>query len=226
MELLLTIVLLVAPDVQSGALDIARRVQERYEQSDSMRCDFVQLYRSAATRKVTRDSGKLAVKKPGKMRWDYLDPERKLYISDGETVYWYLPEDRQVTRMRLADADQQQTQILFLMGEGNLLRDFEISDASEPNRSDFEEFILVDYRSDLPDYEGSFFLRMVPKREEEFDYLILVVNPKDYDVERMVVFDAFGNTTDYLFLRIERPQLADNIFNFTVPRGVEVFEGQ
>ena len=144
------------------------------------------------------------------MRWDYQTPEKKLYVSNGETVYWYLPEDRQATRMSLEEADQQQTQILFLTGRGDLLRDFEVS------QEQVEEAL----------YEESFFIRLVPKREEEFDYLVLEINPSDFFVERMIVFDTFGNSTDYRFINIRPAELSDSEFEFTVPRGVEVFEGK
>jgi outer membrane lipoprotein carrier protein len=223
MNLLTVLLILVSPALQADPASVAQLVQERYEQAASLRCDFRQIYRSGATGKLTENTGELAMKKPGKMRWDYKTPEDKLYISDGETVYWYLPADRQVTRMKLSDTDQQQTQIRFLMGEGDLVRDFTITDASA-DLNELEYFILHRYRDDLPDYEGSFFLRMLPKQEEDYDYLIMVVNPKDYDVERLLVFDSLGNCTDYMFLMIERPQISDDFFKFTIPRGVEVFD--
>ena len=33
------------------------------------------------------------MKKPGKMRWDYTSPEKKLFVSDGQTMFLYFPDD-------------------------------------------------------------------------------------------------------------------------------------
>ena len=210
MILLSILVVFSMSAAQLSPVEVADRVQSVYNEAASMRCDFVQLYRSGTTGKVTEASGELLLKKPGKMRWDYKDPERKLYVSDGETVYWYLPNDRQVTKMSLDEADQQQTQILFLTGRGELNRDFEVSNE------------MVNQAL----YDGSYLLRLVPNREEDFDYLVLEINPTDYYVERMIVVDTFGNSTDYRFLNIRPADIADTEFAFTVPRGVEVFEGK
>jgi len=210
MSLLMAFALLLFNTAQLDPASVAERVQSVYNQAEALRCDFIQLYRSGTTGKITEARGELLLKKPGKMRWDYKSPERKLYVSDGKTVYWYLPADRQVTRMSLEEADQQQTQILFLTGRGELLRDFEVS-----AETFFEEI-----------YEGSYLLRLVPKREEEFDYIVLEVNPSDFFVERMIVVDAFGNSTDYRFANIRPAEIPDRDFEFTVPRGVEVFEGK
>ena len=35
------------------------------------------------------------LKKPGRMRWDYEKPEKKLMVSDGSTLWVYEPEDEQ-----------------------------------------------------------------------------------------------------------------------------------
>ncbi|HUX07661.1 MAG TPA: outer membrane lipoprotein chaperone LolA [Acidobacteriota bacterium] len=207
------VAILLALFLNTAQLDpatVAERVQLVYDGASALRCEFIQLYRSGTTGKVTEAGGELRIKKPGKMRWDYLSPDKQLYVSNGKNVYWYLPEDRQVTRMSLEEADQQQTQILFLTGRGDILRDFEVT----------REQILEAL------YDESFLIRLTPKREEQFDYLVLEINPSDFYVERMVVFDAFGNSTDYRFINIRPAELSDSEFEFTIPRGVEVFEGK
>jgi outer membrane lipoprotein carrier protein len=230
MSFFLAAMMTLLPAFQADPVEIAKRVQDKYEQAKTVQSDFRQIYRSASTGKVTEESGKLTIKSPAKMRWDYLDPEKKLYVSDGQTVYWYIPADRQATRMSLQDADRQQTQILFLMGEGDIVRDFDIRLALD-DLNEREQLVLNGYpynrlKKGLPNYEGSFFLRLVPKREEDYEYLIMVVNPKDSYVERLVIFDSLGNSTDYLFTDISHPFVEDGYFFFEVPKGVEVFEGK
>ena len=70
------------------------------------------------------ESGRVMVKKPGKMRWDYTAPEEKLFVSDGSRIYFYIPQDKQVIVSDVPTDDQATTPALFLAGKGNLTRDF------------------------------------------------------------------------------------------------------
>src|SRR5690606_20099115 len=89
-------------------------------------------YEGGVLRKKVSESGHLLVKKPGRMRWTYTDPERKVFVSDGVRMYSYIPADRQVYVAKVPSQDQATTPALFLTGKGNLLRDFEVSAAEPP----------------------------------------------------------------------------------------------
>lgn len=193
---------------QTDATAIAGRVQKVYDTELSLMADFVQIYTSGTSGRTLEESGILSLKKPGRMRWEYNKPDEKLYVSDGSTVWWYVPKDRQVTKMSLSRADQEQTQILFLMGRGDLSRDFEIGFTRDIN----------------PLQPDSYLLRLKPRKEETFDYLILEVNPRDYYVERLLSFDPLGNIMEYRFLNFRRADLPDSRFSFTPPKGVEVLD--
>lgn len=187
---------------------VAQRVQAVYNNEACISSDFEQIYTSGTTGKRIEESGELTIKKPGRMRWEYTRPSRKSYVSDGTTVYWYVPADKQVTVMQLEQADQQQTQILFLMGRGDLARDFKITFTTEVDKM----------------HEDSYMLRLVPNEEQQFDYLVLEVNPRDYYVERLLSFDPLGNVMEYRFINIHQDDVKDNFFTFEVPRGVEVVQ--
>ena len=60
------------------------------------------------------------------MRWDYTTPEKKLFISDGKTMFMYFPRDRQVMTNTVPDQDQATSAVLFLMGRGDVTRDFDV----------------------------------------------------------------------------------------------------
>ena len=66
----------------------------------------------------------MKIKKPGRMRWVYQDPERKEFVSDGSRIYSYIPEDRQVLVAPVPADNEATTPALFLSGHGNLARDF------------------------------------------------------------------------------------------------------
>ena len=52
--------------------------------------------KAACSARRSIERGTLLVKKPGMMRWVYTSPEKKEFVSDGRTLYSYMPDDRQV----------------------------------------------------------------------------------------------------------------------------------
>lgn len=210
MKLIALIILLLIP---SGYQDldaetIATRVQNVYNGEISIEADFVQIYTSGTSGRAMEETGTLALKKPGRMRWEYKKPTKKYYVSDGNTAYWYVTSEKQVTKIDLERADQEQTQIMFLMGKGDLVRDFDISFTKEIDQL----------------HQDSFLLKLIPKSEENYDYLIIEVNPRDYFVERFLTFDPLGSVAEYRFNNLRKADLPDSTFRFTIPKGVEVID--
>ena len=59
--------------------------------------------------------------------------------------------------------------------------------------------------------------------DTNFSYLLLEVEPDAAIVVRLVIFGVFGEANEFRFADIERDaDLADELFRFTIPAGVEV----
>src|SRR6266853_4799972 len=115
---------LLAIAVAASATDLAQSLQHKYDTVRDFSADFVHTYQGGVLHKQITERGHVLVKKPGKMKWDYTSPEKKLFISDGVRVYSYIPADRQVIVGAVPKDDQPGAPILFLAGKGNLVRDF------------------------------------------------------------------------------------------------------
>lgn len=185
---------------------IAERVQAVYDARSGLEIDFTQIMTSGTSGKSLSESGVVALKKPGRMRWEYKDPEYKLYISDGENIYFHVPADNQVMTMDIDNADEEQTHILFLMGRGDILRDFDVSIE----------------KTAVPLHEDSVLLRLLPHAEQDYDYLVLEVNPRDFFVERLISYDPLGNITEFIFENFREKEFNDSYFDFEIPTGVEI----
>src|SRR5262249_9609153 len=81
---------------EPAAQDLARALQRKYDGIRHLTADFVHAYRGGVLRKTVTERGRMIVKRPGKMRWQYTEPEQKLFVSDGVKVYSYIPQDKQV----------------------------------------------------------------------------------------------------------------------------------
>jgi len=182
-------------------------LQRKYSRMQGLEADFVQVYRGADGR-VIRESGHLLLKRPGKARWEYSSPEHKVFVSDGKNVFFYVWGEKSATRSSIKESADPQIPFLFLLGRGNLRRDFSrIEVTAEPAVG-----------------AGSLVLRLVPKRApEQFRQLLVEVSPASSEVRRMVIFERGGARMDFLLANVrENAIAADSQFQFVPPQGVTV----
>ena len=193
---------------QSPTADtIARDLQRKYDRVADFSADFVHSYRGGILKQQATERGTLLVKKPGKMRWEYTSPEKKLFVSDGHKIYSYIPQDRQVIVGTMPRDEQAPTPALFLTGKGDISRDFNAS---------------FDKVAGAP--PGSVALKLTPKRREpEYESLTLVLEPKTLALQMLITVDAQGGRSAFTFSNLkENVGVADSQFVFKMPRNVEV----
>src|SRR5918993_1499171 len=97
----------VAAPVQSPrpAAETARALQQKYDQVRDFTADFTHTYEGGVLKRKSSERGVVQIKKPGRMRWDYVEPEKKLFVSDGRMIYSYVPADKQVIRSNVPSED-------------------------------------------------------------------------------------------------------------------------
>ena len=191
-----------------SATDLAQSLQCKYDTIRDFSADFIHTYEGGVLHKQITERGHVLVKKPGKMKWDYTSPEKKLFISDGVRVYSYTPEDRQVIVGAVPKDDQPGAPILFLAGKGNLARDFTASIGELPKASP----------------PGSEALKLVPKTAQpDYDWLLLVIDHQSLALRTLVTMDGQGGRSSISFVNLkENVSPADKEFAFNIPRGVDV----
>jgi outer membrane lipoprotein carrier protein len=195
------------PAQRPPAIDTARALQEKYDRVRDFTASFTHTYRGGMLKKTLSEGGTVEVKKPGRMRWEYSIPERKLFVSDGRRIYSYVPADKQVIVSSVPADDQATTGVLFLAGKGNVARDFTASYA--PGGSD-----------------DTWALRLDPKsRQRDYDWLVLVVDRQSLQIRELTAADQQGGTSTFRFMNIrENTGLPDSRFTFKIPRGVDVID--
>jgi outer membrane lipoprotein carrier protein len=194
------------PGAAQNELDaFINALQNKYNKLGAWAADFTQVYNAPGER-ARRESGKLLLKKPGKMRWDYTAPENKLFVSDGKWLYEYVAAEKLATRVAVKEADDLRSAFLFLLGRGNLRRDFK----------------RIEWASESPVTAGHRVLRMIPKRGNVRE-LLVEAEPTTLQLKRLVLINSNGGRSDFLFSNLrENPLVNDAQFTFTVPAGVQV----
>ena len=197
----------VAP--QPGIRELARAVDEHYNHLRSLEGEFTETYRGNGAERV--ESGTLWLKKPRKMRWEYRSPKEKLFVSDGQTVWFYVPAERQVRRTDFRKLDDLRSPIAFLLGKTKL--ENELRGISK----------VVDQ---APENLGDTLLRGVPKGlAGEASEVQLEISPSN-QIVRIALMEPDGGTTEFRFKDWkENPELSDGRFRFVPPPGEEVVDG-
>jgi outer membrane lipoprotein carrier protein len=189
------------PDVAQ----VVRDLQARYDRTASFRAAFRQEIESLAFGQKLDSGGMVYYRRPGRMRWEFAVPERQTVVADGQMLWMYQEAQAQVVKMELANAFRTTTPMSFLVGLGKLREDFHAELAP----------------STVPD---TIRLRLRPRAAgADVGALELELSADTYDIVGAVVTDATGGTTRWRFSDLERNvALADDLFSFTVPDGVDV----
>ncbi len=197
-----------APPPASAPADIVDRMQKFYDQTQDFKADFRQtLINPVFGRKQVFD-GVVRFKKPGKMRWDYVTPEKKLFISDGKVLWMYEPEDNQAFRQSLADSTLPSA-ITFLFGQAKLAQEFNITRAEDAAK----------YGA-----AGDPVLKLVPKAPTaHYKHILLDLDPKTGQVKQSFVFDTQGNINQVAFSKVAlNTRISDGVFNWSPPAGTKI----
>lgn len=103
------------------ARDLVRAIDARYRRAQTLRAAFYERY-SDGSGGGSAESGTVYFSKPGRMRWEYESPQRKLFIVDGTNVWFYVPEDHTASRAKIAESSDWRTPLAFLAGKTGLTR--------------------------------------------------------------------------------------------------------
>lgn len=208
--------LAAAPTAYAAEVDaetVAARVQAFYDQTRSVGADFVQTYFHKLYSRYDRSDGTVLFVRPGKMRWDYAQPNGKIMISDGKQLRIYEPgEDGakgQVFEQKIDRSDLPQA-LGFLLGTSRLSDDF--------------RFRLL--KASGWKYQGHV-LELRPKVKNPAYKQVLFFVDAHPDrlgvVHRVLIVDHTGNRNKFEFshLRFNRP-FAKDAFSWRAPKGTRV----
>jgi len=207
--------------------DIVATVERSYDSLTDMQASFSQKTFIASMKREQTGSGTLFIRKspgaPAMFRFDYVKP-KQLIVSNGSSVWFYLPENRQVmvTDVKKMFEGGNGVALNYLTGIGRISRDFTITRANGGR-----------------DERGNYLLELVPKKPSQtLSKLRMTVSAEavdrfvkggkikgDFPILSSVVYDSFGTRTaiDFRNVRVNRG-LSRSLFSFKAPAGVEVIK--
>jgi outer membrane lipoprotein-sorting protein len=100
---------------------VVRALEAHYRDIKTLKAVFIERY-SDSRQGMEIQSGTVYFERPGRMRWEYESPERKLFVTDGKTVWFFVPADRTVTRSPIKKSADWRTPLALLTGNTKLSR--------------------------------------------------------------------------------------------------------
>ena len=181
-------------------------IQIQYEKVATFEADFSQKSYVKMMDQTQSVKGQVQIKKPGKMKWVYGAPDTQILISNGKTLWLYVPEEEQATKVPVESIYSSNTPALFLAGKGKLTDAFNVESVSQENKN-----IVV---------------TLVPKNEDQgLAKLVLLADKKNYQINGSTVYDKLGNKTEILFNRIRvNREIPEEQFQLKTPPGVEILD--
>jgi outer membrane lipoprotein carrier protein len=176
-------------------------LQRHYRATRSFSAKFNEEIAAVGAPKRNR-SGTVSFLKPGRMRWDFDQPEKQIIVSDSETVYSYDPDLNQVVETPLKQAIKSSSATSFLLGMGNINRDFKAEFADTKTAG------MIDLKLDAK--AGGYKIE-------------IGLDPKTYDLITLTLTDQLGDVTKIGFSDIHNNvDLPGSTFAFKTPPGADV----
>jgi outer membrane lipoprotein carrier protein len=198
--------LLAAPAFAAdAAVDrLLDRVEEHYNQAKTLQVTFIEQYTPSGGIRRT-ETGRLMLRKPGRMRGEYSLPKGKLFVSDGKFLWIYTPTDNRAAKMPLKASEDMRAPLAFLLGKLNFGKEFHNLRAQPEGAS--TRIFAEPKTEDLP-YSAVEFLVTSENRSSE-----LKVTGFDHSI------------LDFVFTeeRVD-PPLDSKLFQFQAPAGAVLEE--
>jgi outer membrane lipoprotein carrier protein len=192
-----------AKTLEQHALDA---VQMNYEKVLTYEANFTQKSYIKMMDKTQDVKGTVSIKKPGKMKWTYGAPDTQILISNGSTLWLYVPDEEQATKVPIESIYSSNTPALFLAGKGKLTQTFNV------------ENVNLD--------KDPISITLTPKANDQaLTRLQLLATKKNYQIIGSTVYDKLGNKTEIRFSNIKTNRdIPDKTFQFQAPANVEVLD--
>ncbi len=194
---LLVFLLLLPWGDQASADAFFDRAMQRLASLSGFQCRFEQkmLFSDGGSQQY---AGELAVRRPGRFRWQYLQPYEQLYVSDGSLIWHYEPDLMQAEK--LGDLEAVDPVVMRLLDGRLSASDIRVVESAAGDERRRYRIALGDAQPVWLVFDASGDLEMIERR------------------------DVLGNINRMRFADCAYIAPSENLFSFSPPAGVEVLD--
>lgn len=196
-------------------------IEGRYRAARTLQAYFYEHY-SDGSGGVAAESGTVYFSRPGRMRWDYNAPEKKLFLVDGRNVWLYVPADRTASRAKLKESSDWRTPLALLVGKANLSELCANLQVVEPGGK-------LAAAANFQPFAGNNVLRCVPRGEADKNgsaaQVVFLETDAQAQLVRVVIHQPGNAVTEFRFGDWkENIPIPEDKFHFQPPPGVSIVD--
>ncbi len=183
---------------------ILNQIEKRYFKK-GFTADFFQISKLKALDINETALGKAVFCYPGKMVWEYLEPQQHKMITNGKMLWVYRPDQNQVM---LGHAEN-----FFKKGLGGAF----LSDISKVRKN---------YIISLKDQDKTVYkLLLIPKiKTPEIQSILIVVLKKNYNIKKIITQNIYEDTIEFEFRNLKFKTIDDSLFEFKIPENASIIQ--
>lgn len=211
----------------AGLDDVVATLEQGYAILEDVQASFLQRAAIASLKREEKGWGEMFIKRPqnaaAMFRFDYVKPQKQQIISNGKTLWFFIPDNKQVMVTNLNGLmENSGVSMNYLTGLGHVSRDFSIS-----------------FAGDRRDSKGNYVLQLTPKKKSKLlARLQLTIKAEavegflregkavdPFPVLSSVIHDQGGNRTTMEFSKTRvNKGLSSALFQFQVPPGIDIIK--
>ena len=188
---------------------ILDQVENKYTHS-KFSADFLQKSTIKAMDIADMASGKVFIKYPGMMRWEYEKPDKQIIVTDAQKLWIYRPEDNQVMTGKAPTFFRDGKGASFLSDIRLIRKKFDIT-LGEGAKKESDMF---------------YYLKLVPlERTMDISKIRLLISKQTFNVLQIITQNSYGDETRIdLINSAFGGNLDDSLFSFSIPEGTDVLQ--
>lgn len=198
--------LFVCEKSDSHGIAKLKEIAHNFSKILSIKAGFEQKSLLLGLNQSADSKGSLVFKKPGKMDWEYLEPEEQRFVTDSKLVWFYQNSLNQVTIAPFQESFSSDLPVSFLMGISELDTSFKVIKSCLTKNG-----WVFELEPKLPDQTLSKFMLLWDKNEK---------TPR-----AVKMTDIGGNETEIILKDVQTDvELPDERFAYVIPKGVDIID--
>jgi outer membrane lipoprotein carrier protein len=179
-----------------------QQLQDFLASNRTLQARFSQSVLDQENQQASQANGMIYIQRPGRLRWDYLEPYVQHIVADGHQVWHYDPELEQASTQMQSRAFRG-TPALLLSSDEPVEKHFEIIDIGAS--------------------QGFEWVELIP-RDQESQFVRILLAFAGNELQRLEMADKFGQVTRFQFYDIiQNPEFGNDLFTLDLPERYEVF---
>ncbi len=194
---------------QPSLREMINGIESSYKGVKNLKVTFSQKYHFGAKRPQV-EIGVAYFTRGGRMRWEYQEPEEKIFIANAKNSYLYVLGEKYATRTKTKKNNDMRAPFRLILQRPKLNQIFSRVESAED---------VIRLR---PENTA---LRCFPKEKSTgFQDILIEVNPK-FDIRRIIVRYVGAGSMEFIFTEIKRnPTLSPSLFIFKPPEDIQIVD--